>query len=59
MSHKDRSRAKQKNMDLFEDESRHHYKVTKNRQDKKSLKQLDKALKTRDYGKLMNTDDIY
>lgn len=59
MSQKDRSRAKQKRLDLYDDEARHHFRASKSKQDRKNLKQLDRALKTKDYGKLMNSDDIY
>ncbi len=40
-----------------DEDSRHHYKYQKNLQDKKLLKNLDRALKNKDYSKLVRSDD--
>lgn len=59
MSQKDRGRANRKQKDYYEDDSHHHYKVAKHREQKKSMRTLERALKSKDYGRLMNSDDIY
>ena len=40
-----------------EDNARHYYKIQKNLQNKKLMKNLDKALRNRDYVKLVKSDD--
>ena len=40
-----------------EEKLHHSYKIQKNLQQKKMLKQLDKALRTKDYAKLVHMDD--
>lgn len=40
-----------------EEKTHHSYKIQKNLQQKKMLKQLDKTLRTKDYAKLINIDD--
>jgi hypothetical protein len=45
--------------DIGYDEKTHHqYKQTKSHQNKKILKQLDRAIKNKDYARLM-TEDLY
>lgn len=59
MSQKDRGKVNRKQKDAYEEDSHHYYKLTKVKEQKKSMRTLDRALKTKDYGRLMNTDDIY
>lgn len=40
-----------------EEQSRHHYKIQKKMQSKKMMKDLDRALKNKDYIKLVSSDD--
>lgn len=40
-----------------EEHARHIYKVQKKEQARKMLKNLDRALRNKDYGKLVNMDD--
>lgn len=39
-----------------EEKSRHYYKIQKTQQDRKMMRGLDKALKSKDYSKLINQD---
>lgn len=59
MSQKDRGRANRKQKDFYEDDSHHQFKVNKSREQKKSMRSLERALKSKDYNRLMNSDDIY
>lgn len=40
-----------------EDKTRHQFKAQKNLQDKKIMKNLDRALRSKDYQKLASIDD--
>ncbi len=40
-----------------EENSRHHYKIQKNLQNKKMMKNLDKALRNKDYVQLARSED--
>ena len=40
-----------------EDKTRHQFKALKNQQDKKIMKNLDRALRSKDYQKLASIDD--
>ena len=40
-----------------EETTRHHYKIQKNLQNKKMMKNLDKALRNKDYVRLVKSDD--
>lgn len=42
-----------------EENNRHLYKYQKNLQDKKSMRQLDRALRSKDLNKLIRIDDEY
>ena len=52
-------RSKQREIRIIEKEehARHIYKVQKKEQAKKMLKNLDRTLRNKDYGKLMSMDD--
>lgn len=55
------SKAQQrKNYESYNDrdeQTRHYYKIQKNMQNKKMMKNLDKALRNKDYVKLVRSDD--
>lgn len=59
MSHKDRGKVNRKINNLYEENSHHQFKFNKQRQQQKTMRTLERALKSKDYAKLMNADDIY
>lgn len=59
MSQKDRGKGNRKQITTYEEDSHHHFKINKKRQQQKTMRTLERALKSKDYGKLMNADDIY
>ena len=55
------SKAQRKQSESYsyerEELSRHHFKIQKKMQDKKIMRNLDKALRNKDYMKLVKSDD--
>lgn len=55
------SKAQRKQSESYsydrEEQSRHYFKIQKKMQDKKILRDLDKALRNKDYMKLVKSDD--
>lgn len=59
MTVKDRTRVKRKHSDRYEEDSHHVYRMNKQREETKAQRALEQALRSRDYQKLINIDDIY
>lgn len=52
-----KAQRKSVNSSEREENTRHYYKIQKTLQNKKLMKNLDKALRNRDYVKLVKSDD--
>lgn len=59
MSTKDRTKNNRKRTDQYDEESHRAYRISKQREQNKSMKVLERALRSKDYQKLSNLDDIY
>ena len=57
MNKQTRKTQQSQNFSSQDEQSRHHYKYQKNLQEKKFLKNLDRALRSKDYAKLVHSDD--
>ncbi len=57
MQKQNRKQSQQNRYDRDEKEISHFYKAQKTRQDRKMMKTLDKALRSRDYSRLIQADD--
>ena len=58
MSKQHRKLSSQRRNDMRDEDMSRHYRIRRNDQDKKLMKNLERALRNKDYDKLVRSDDF-